>query len=78
MFICDMAGFAVHFERLAWIAAYDVEPLITMESKRRWREWALEHNALLFLTHDSQVPVARLVPDEAGKPRMQAVEAVFA
>jgi glyoxylase-like metal-dependent hydrolase (beta-lactamase superfamily II) len=77
LFVCDMASFAVHFERLAWIAAYDLEPLITMESKRKWRKWAIEHDALLFLVHDSQIPVARLVEDENGKPRMQAVEAVF-
>jgi glyoxylase-like metal-dependent hydrolase (beta-lactamase superfamily II) len=78
MFICDLAGFAVNFERLAWISAYDVEPLITLENKRKWQQWALEHDALLFLVHDSLIPAARLVEDEQGRPRMQSVEAVFA
>ena len=43
LFTCDMATYSVHFERLGWMTAYDVEPLITLETKRRWQQWALEH-----------------------------------
>ena len=32
----DLATLAVHFERLAWVTAYDVEPLETIATKRRW------------------------------------------
>ncbi|MCS6836030.1 MAG: MBL fold metallo-hydrolase [Anaerolineae bacterium] len=60
-FVCDLATYAVHFERLGWMTAYDVEPLRTLETKRLWQAWALETNATLIFPHDSVRPVARLV-----------------
>lgn len=58
LFTCDMATYAIHFERLGWMAAYDVEPLIALETKRRWQAWASEMNAdgalpLLIFPHDT-------------------------
>ncbi len=53
LFIGDIAGRAIYFERLAWVPAYDVEPLETIETKRRLRDWALENNALLIFQHDT-------------------------
>lgn len=73
-FVCDLASYAVHFERLGWMTAYDVEPLITLETKRRWQTWALEHDAALIFPHDSLRPVGKLRIDEAGKPRVDVVE----
>lgn len=67
-FVCDMASFAIHFERLGWMTAYDVEPLITLETKRKWQQWALKTNALLFFPHDSLRPAGRLTLAEGGKP----------
>jgi glyoxylase-like metal-dependent hydrolase (beta-lactamase superfamily II) len=61
LFVADMASFAIHFERLAWMTAYDVEPLVTLETKRAWRRWALAHDALLIFEHDTQIPLGRLV-----------------
>ena len=54
MFVCDMASYAIHFERLGWMTGYDVEPLETLETKRRWQKWALETQAILFFPHDTQ------------------------
>ena len=54
MFVCDLASYAIHFERLGWMTGYDVEPLITLESKRIWQRWALETHAVLIFPHDSQ------------------------
>lgn len=67
MFVCDMASYSIHFARLGWMTAYDVEPLVTLETKRRWQQWALERDALLIFPHDHQVPAGRLRPDEAGR-----------
>lgn len=64
LYVADMASFAVHFERLAWLTAYDVEPLENLETKRSWQRWALEHNALLIFEHDVHVPMGRLVERE--------------
>jgi glyoxylase-like metal-dependent hydrolase (beta-lactamase superfamily II) len=36
LFLSDLASYAVHFERLAWMTAYDTQPLVTLESKRKW------------------------------------------
>ena len=66
-----MASLAVHFERLAWMSAFDVEPLVTLESKRRWQKWALETNALLIFPHDVTTPAGRLTQDERGRLAVQ-------
>jgi glyoxylase-like metal-dependent hydrolase (beta-lactamase superfamily II) len=77
LFTCDMATYSVHFEKLGWMTAYDVEPLITLETKRRWQQWALETNALLIFPHDPLRPAARLKAVEGGRPALQAVDVTF-
>lgn len=72
-FLCDMASLAVHFERLAWMSAFDVEPLVTLETKRRWQAWALETRALLIFPHDAETPAGRLTHDERGRPAIEPV-----
>ncbi|MBZ0274762.1 MAG: MBL fold metallo-hydrolase, partial [Anaerolineae bacterium] len=77
MFVCDLASYAIHFERLGWMTAYDVEPLVTLESKRRWQAWALETHALLMFAHDPQRPSGRMILDSSGKPYVQPVDEPF-
>lgn len=72
-FVCDLASFAIHFERLGWMTAYDVEPLVTLETKRRWQRWALETNAVLIFPHDSVRPVGRFVRGDDGKGRVEPI-----
>ena len=67
LFTCDMATYAVQFEKLAWMTAYDVEPLITLETKRVWQQWALETNAVLIFPHDVTMLAARATLSENGK-----------
>jgi glyoxylase-like metal-dependent hydrolase (beta-lactamase superfamily II) len=69
----DLATLAIHFERLAWLTAYDVEPLETIETKRRWQQWALARDALIIFPHDTQVPLARLKEDAEGKLKLVPV-----
>ena len=71
--LADMATYAVHFERLGWMTAYDVEPLVTLETKRRWQAWALANDALLFFPHDPQRAAGRLQRDESGRLKVAAV-----
>ncbi|GAB4569782.1 MAG: MBL fold metallo-hydrolase [Anaerolineae bacterium] len=73
LFVCDMASYSVHFARLGWMTAYDVEPLVTLETKRRWQRWALDHDALIIFPHDHQIPAGRLGADESGKLRVDPV-----
>jgi len=57
----DMASYAVHMQRTAWLTSYDVFPLENIRTKERWQLWALEHDAWLFFEHDPHVKAARLV-----------------
>jgi glyoxylase-like metal-dependent hydrolase (beta-lactamase superfamily II) len=63
LYIGDMAGRAVYMERLGWIPAYDVEPLETLETKRRVRAWAVEENAMLIFEHDPGIVCGRVQKD---------------
>jgi glyoxylase-like metal-dependent hydrolase (beta-lactamase superfamily II) len=73
LFACDLASYAIHFERLGWMTAYDVEPLVTLETKRNWQQWAWETNGIIIFPHDVTMLAARLSQDEAGKPKLVPV-----
>lgn len=73
-FLCDLATYAVHFERLGWMTAYDVEPLVTLETKREWQHWALETNAIVIFPHDVKRPIGRLTENENGHKLIQAID----
>ena len=76
-FLCDLASLATHFERLAWMTAFDVQPLVTLETKRHWQQWALETKALLFFPHDASRPAGRLTQNERGRPTIQPVSVEY-
>jgi glyoxylase-like metal-dependent hydrolase (beta-lactamase superfamily II) len=78
LFVSDLASYAVNFERLAWVTAYDVEPLVTIESKRRWQQWAFETGALLIFQHDTQKIAGHLARDKRGRPVVEPVTVSFA
>ena len=62
----DMASFMIHFARLPWVTSYDVLPLLTIETKRKWQQWTYDHNATLISCHDTQTPVGKLIRDTNG------------
>jgi len=66
LFVADLASYALHFERLSWMTAYDVDPLETLRTKTIWREWAAARGAWLFFEHDASLPVGRLERDGRG------------
>jgi glyoxylase-like metal-dependent hydrolase (beta-lactamase superfamily II) len=76
-FVCDLASYAIHFERLGWMTAFDVEPLVTLETKRVWQAWALETDALLIFPHDPFTPAGRLKRMEDGRLKVVKVEVDF-
>ncbi len=69
-FVCDMASFAVHFEKLAWMTAYDIEPLVTLETKRKWQRWAFDTNAVLIFPHDTKRPMGKLTRNAKNLPEI--------
>lgn len=73
LYLGDLASWAVNIERLAWVPAWDVEPLVNIETKRRIRDWALEEEVLLIFEHDPHIKAGylRRVGNEF---RVEAVE----
>ena len=55
-----------HHLPLPWIMGYDVEPLRTLESKRKLVREALEEGWLLFFEHDPDVIMGRVGEGEKG------------
>ena len=49
----DLAHHPVHLERLNWASAFDVLPLVALETKRKFVEYALKSGTLIILTHDA-------------------------
>jgi len=60
LFVADMTTLYYHFQRLAWVTGYDVEPLESIETKRYWQPWATERDALIIFQHDTQITTGKL------------------
>jgi glyoxylase-like metal-dependent hydrolase (beta-lactamase superfamily II) len=69
-FLADVCPTAAHLP-LPWIMGYDLEPLVTLESKRSLWERARTEGWLLMFQHDATTPWGRLDPD-ADRPALQA------
>ena len=48
---------------LPWIMGYDVEPLVTLETKRRMLKQAMDENWLVIFEHDASVAWGRIQHD---------------
>lgn len=66
LFLTDAACWAVHLQRLAWVPAFDIMPMQSIETKRRLRHEAMEQDALLVFQHDPQVVTGRLTSGKRG------------
>ncbi|MFO7892372.1 MAG: MBL fold metallo-hydrolase [Longimicrobiales bacterium] len=62
-FLADLVPTTAHLP-LPWIMGYDLEPLVTLESKRALLERARDREWLLIFEHDPVVPWGRLDPSE--------------
>jgi glyoxylase-like metal-dependent hydrolase (beta-lactamase superfamily II) len=58
-FLADVVPTSAHLP-LPWIMGYDVEPLVTLESKRTLLQRARDEEWLLVFEHDPQLPWGRL------------------
>jgi glyoxylase-like metal-dependent hydrolase (beta-lactamase superfamily II) len=65
-FLTDACSWAAHMNRLAWVPAFDLDPMQSIETKRRLRQEALARDALLVFQHDGQVVAGRLTPGKRG------------
>ena len=67
-YLADVCPTSAHVP-LPWIMGYDLEPLVTLESKRGLWSRALDEDWLLVFEHDPRVPWGRLDPD-ADRPEL--------
>lgn len=74
LYIGELAQQPVMLERLAWISAFDVLPLVSLETKRRFIERALERRALLISVHSPYPGLGRLRAQDS-KRKWEAVTA---
>lgn len=65
LYLADLVPTRAHVP-LPWIMGYDVEPLVTLESKRQMLTRAAEEGWLLGFEHDPSVAWGRAVPLEEG------------
>jgi len=64
-FVADLVPTSAHLP-LPWIMGYDLEPLVTLETRRRLYQRAEAEEWLLVFEHDPQVVSGRLARDAKG------------
>lgn len=64
-FLADVIPTMAHLP-LPWIMGYDVEPLVTLETKRALLPRAVDERWLLVSTHDPRIPWGRVAADAKG------------
>ncbi len=60
LYVGELAQQPVMLERIAWISAFDILPLVSLETKRRVIERALERRALIVSVHAPYPGLGRL------------------
>ncbi|MGH7664360.1 MAG: MBL fold metallo-hydrolase [Gemmatimonadaceae bacterium] len=64
-YLADLVPTRAHLP-LSWIMGYDVEPLVTLETKRRILARALAEEWLVIFEHDATTPWGRVAEDRKG------------
>jgi glyoxylase-like metal-dependent hydrolase (beta-lactamase superfamily II) len=75
IYIGDIAQMAVQLERTAWVAAFDILPLVSMETKKQLVEQAIADSSLIIAVHAPFPGLGRMSRTEQGHRRWTAVAA---
>lgn len=67
VYLGDVNQHPAQLERPAWVSAFDVLPLVSLETKRRLVEQAMAGNWLLFAVHHAFPGVGRLTEEEGRR-----------
>jgi glyoxylase-like metal-dependent hydrolase (beta-lactamase superfamily II) len=65
-YISDLIPTTAHLD-LTWVMAFDLFPLETIESRRRFYAEAVPGKWLVCFTHDPKMPWARVANPKVGK-----------
>ncbi len=67
VYLGDMIQHQVQLERIAWLSAFDVLPLINLETKKRLIADAIKNRSLLVAVHNPFPGVGRMSAGERGR-----------
>lgn len=67
IYLGDMIQHEVQLERVAWLSAFDVLPLVNLETKKRLIAEAIKNRSLLVAVHNPFPGVGRLSAGERGR-----------
>lgn len=65
-YISDLIPTQAHID-LTWVMAFDLFPLQTIESRKRYYERSIAEKWLTMFTHDPEIPWAYIEKDERGR-----------
>jgi glyoxylase-like metal-dependent hydrolase (beta-lactamase superfamily II) len=75
IFMGSVAPWPIHLEHLSWVPAYDVEPLISIETKRKLAHWAIENHVLLIFEHHPELVAGYLhAAERSDRFRLEPVD----
>jgi glyoxylase-like metal-dependent hydrolase (beta-lactamase superfamily II) len=66
-YIGDLIPTAHHLDP-TWVMGYDLDPLRSIEERKRFYQRAIPEEWLVLFTHDHETPIGRVVSDQKGKP----------
>ena len=73
IYIGDMVQHEVQLERTAWVSAFDLLPLVSMETKKRIVERAIRERTLIVSVHTPYPGLGRLTKSEDGRRHWEPV-----
>jgi glyoxylase-like metal-dependent hydrolase (beta-lactamase superfamily II) len=65
LYCCDLMPFVSHI-RIPYLMGYDLQPLITVEEKKKYLKLAADENWFLFFGHDPENAMATVKHSEKG------------
>ncbi len=71
-YISDLIPTCAHLD-LSWVMGFDLYPVESMESRKRYYAEALPEHWLTMFTHDPEVPWGYVEQDEKGKMALRTV-----
>ncbi|MCH8007416.1 MAG: MBL fold metallo-hydrolase [Chloroflexi bacterium] len=73
IYIGDIVQHHVQLERTAWVSSFDLLPLVSMETKKRIVERAIEEQALVISVHAPFPGLGRMTRSEDGRKHWEVV-----
>ena len=71
-YISDLIPTSAHLD-ITWVTAFDLFPLQTIESRKKYYAQAIPERWLTVFTHDDQTPWGYVEPGERGKVKLKTL-----